>query len=442
MDRYQGIQDKVPPQALDAEGAVLGALMVEYGAYEKINGIIDAQHFYSEANQKIFEHIKTQVAKKQPIDLITVTQSLKDAGHLESIGGPGYLTQLTRNVVSAAHIEAHSRIIAERYYQRESILKATEIIGMSYDGRDVEEIGQQWQQSGTDLESIFTVADAGTPLPIVLKDTMEEMNQDCVRLKEKQTPGIPTGFESLDEASGGWRNGDLCILAARPGVGKTSFALHFAMMAAISGYRVNFFSYEMKKEDLARILLATVSGIYRANIRDGRLDTEDWKKINKAVGELENLTIIFRDASGMNVEQVQAMVRENHKHGKCDFVIIDYLQLISPVKKAMIREQEVAQISRTLKMIAQTRNIPVLALSQLNRTAEGETPKLSHLRESGAIEQDADSVFFLHRPGEKENIIEFSVAKHRRGKLGSFDVKCNDQMTRFKEATVVFDKEF
>ncbi|KJF45363.1 replicative DNA helicase [Draconibacterium sediminis] len=442
MQKVHEIPDKIPPQALDAESAVLGALLLEKDAYEKVSGLIDFNHFYLEAHQEIYKVIKAKAAKKEAIDQVTITKSLKDASMLDSIGGPGYLIQLTKNVVSAAHIQAHSRIIAEMYYKRQSILKATQIIEMSFDGRDVEELGLQWQQSCVQLENIFTVVDSGTPIHQVLKNTIEEMNQDCARLKERQTPGIPSGFEAYDTASGGWRAGDLSILAARPGVGKTSFALHFALMAAIAGNWVNIYSWEMKKEDLARILLAIVSGIYRSDIRDGKLDLGAWKKINKAVGELENLPIIFRDASGMNIEQVQATVRENHRHGRCDFVIVDYLQLISPVKKSVIREQEVAQISRTLKMIAQTRNIPVLALSQLNRTAEGETPKLSHLRESGAIEQDADNVLFLHRPDDDQNVIELKMAKHRRGKLGDIEIRCNDQMTRFKQAEEVFEKEF
>ncbi|WP_340112969.1 replicative DNA helicase [Maribellus mangrovi] len=436
MKISETILDRLPPQAVDAEKAVLGALLLEKDVYEKISSFLDTGHFYLDSHQRIFEFIKKNLIQKQPVDLITVTKSLKDSSLLDSVGGPQYLTSLTQNVASAAHIEAHARIIAEMYYKRESIHKATEIISMSYDGKDVEEISHQWQNSASQVENIFMVADSGTHIRKVLKDTIEEINRDSVALKQKHSPGIPTGFQTFDNASGGWRNGDLNILAARPGVGKTSFALHFALHAAFSGYWVNFYSWEMKKEDLARILIAAVSDIYRSNIRDGRLEDEDWKRINKAVGQLENLPVIFRDASGMNIEQVQSTVRENYRHSHCDFVVIDYLQLISPVKKTAIREQEVAQISRTLKLIAQTRNIPVLALSQLNRTAEGERPKLSHLRESGAIEQDADNVLFLHQSDENQNMIQLTIAKHRRGRQGSLDISCNDQMTRFQEITL------
>ncbi|WP_167616704.1 replicative DNA helicase [Maribellus sediminis] len=432
MERFFGPYEKIPPQALDVEAAVLGALLLENDALETVLSIIDTPCFYLDTHQKIFDTIKV-VASKMPVDLLTVTQELKDLELLDRIGGPGYLVQLTRHVASAANIESHARIIAEMYYKRESIIKASEIITICYQGKDVELISQLWKRSSEGLEDIFTVANSGSLISLVLKDTLGEIEKDCMRLKEKHSPGIPCGFPSLDRSTGGWRNGDLSILAARPGVGKSSFSLHFALRAAYDGRWVNIFSFEMRKEDLMRIKLATVSSVYRSKIRDGQLDDSDWKQINVAAGNLENLPIIYSDAAGMTIEQVYAIVRNNHKHGRCDFVILDYLQLVKPGRKVAIREQEVSEVSRALKIMALTLNIPVLALSQLNRAADGETPKLSQLRESGAIEQDADNILFLHRPEDDVHKIRLTLAKHRRGQLGDIDIYSNSQFTRFSE---------
>ena len=435
IDEINAAYGKLPPQAIEVEEAVLGALMLERDALAAVSGIIDTPSFYKDEHQKIFETIKA-VAKKRPVDLLTVTQELKDTGILDEIGGPGFITQLTRRVASAAHIETHARIIAEKFYQRQTINKATELIQKAFEGEDVEELNNLWRSSGAMLEDVFSVTDTGTPMRAVLNAAIMAIEQDCTKSKENQTPGITTGFVGLDTNTGGWRGGNLIILAARPGVGKTSFALYFALEAAKAGYWVNIFSFEMNKEDLARIMLAAESGVYRSNIRDGYLDGNDWTQLNKTVAQLENLPIIFRDAAGMNVNQVQATIRKNRKNGRCDFAIVDYLQLVKSSQLKAIRELEVSEISRTLKTTALNENIPILALSQLNRAADGETPKLSNLRESGAIEQDADLVIFLHKPEPQQPIIRMTVAKHRRGKLGSMDVYSNGEMTRFSETPI------
>ncbi len=434
------LHGKVPPQAIEVEEAVLGALMLERNAYSTIIGIIDSASFYVEAHQIIFDSIKGLVSKGKPVDLLTVTKELRDKGQLESIGGPAFITQLTRRVASAAHIEAHARIIAEKHYAREMICRASEMIKQAYSDDDPEILGSQWRKNGDELENIFTVTDSGSSIKNVLKSTITEIETDCLSARENKTPGIPTGLPSLNENTGGWRNGNFIILAARPGVGKTSFALHFAIVAAKAGYYVNFFSLEMNKEDLARILLASESGVYRSYIRDGYLKSDDWGKINTAVSQLENLPIIFKDASGMNVNQIQAAIRKNRKNKRCDFVIIDYLQLVKSTLPKAIRELEVSEVSRTLKTTALIENIPILTLSQLNRVADGEKPKLSNLRESGAIEQDADLVCFLQNDELRtKNTIRLTVAKHRRGQLGDFDIYCNAEMTQFSERPI---KEF
>ena len=436
MKRYETDHElgKLPPQAIDVEQAVLGALMLEAEAYESIKGIVQAQSFYKDEHRIIFEIIQSLSSEGKPVDLLIVTQELKDKNLLEEVGGPLYITKLTNHVASAAHSEHHARIIAEKYFQREIIRKSSEILKLAYQDEDVDVLGRVWREYGNSLEDIFTVANTGSLMSAVLKDTVREIEADCTKSNKSETPGIPTGLSSLDNNTGGWRPGNLIILAARPGIGKTSFALFFAVEAARAGYWVNLFSLEMNKEDLARIIISAKTGIYRSNIRDGYLKPEDWLNINSAIAELEKLPIIFRDSSGLNVQQIQSAIRKNRKNGMCDFALVDYLQLVKSSQPKAIRELEVSEISRTLKTTGLNENIPILALSQLNRSAENEVPRLSHLRESGAIEQDADIVCFLHKSKEKPaNYIQFLISKHRRGRLGYVDVFSNDEMTRFSE---------
>ncbi|MCK3686164.1 replicative DNA helicase [Maribellus sp. YY47] len=427
--------EHIPPQAIEVEAAVLGALMLEAEAFTAVESILQPNSFYQDKHKIIFETILRLKADKKPVDLLTVTLAIKESGRLDTLT-PGYITGLTRNVASAANIEHHARIIAEMYVKREMIRKATEIIDQAYSGEDVETISQTWKQAGERLDNIFTIADSGKHISEVLKDTVRDIEADCTATAAGQPPGIITGFKSLDYTTGGWRPGNMIVLAARPGVGKTSFALHFALEAAKAGSWVNIFSLEMNKEDLARILLSSESEVYRSGIRDGELDISDWQKINLAVSRLENLPIIFRDAAGMTVQQIRTAIHQNRKQGCCDFVMVDYLQLVRSQSSKANRELEVSEISRTLKTIALSENIPILALSQLNRDAEGKTPTLANLRESGAIEQDADLVIFLSPDGEA---IRTTIAKHRRGKLGDFNVYHDGQMTRFSESPMNFN---
>jgi len=429
-DNESNLIGKIPPQAIDTEMAVLGALLLESDALGAVSHIIDEASFYRMEHRLIFSTIKGIAAKGKPVDMLIVTRALADGGKLEEVGGPLYITRLTSNVASAAHIEHHARIIAEKYYQRETISKATELINLAYSGEDVDVLSSKWKSSGENLEDVFTIVDTGSHIREVLKTTVHEIERDCQRVKENRTPGIPTGFKQLDGSTGGWKPGNLIILAARPGVGKTSFALHFSMIAARAGYWVNIYSLEMNKEDLTRIVLAKESGVYRSDIRDGYLKQSDWDKLNSAITEIEKLPILFKDAAGMTVEQIRASIHQNRKNGRCDFAMVDYMQLVKSSQNKAIRELEVSEISRTLKTAALAENIPILALSQLNREADNQPARLSHLRESGAIEQDADLVIFL---SSAEGKIRLSVAKHRRGKTGEMDVYPNSDMTQFSD---------
>lgn len=435
---------KVPPQAVEVEEAVLGALMLERDAFFTVTNIIDTRSFYKDEHQSIFEVIKYLASHEKPIDLITVTQELRNREILDKVGGPVYIVQLTSQVASAAHIEYHARIIAQKFIQREFIRISSEIQTMAYDDTtDVEDLISFSGKAIDEVVNNIGTVDTGTLTLTVIAQACKEIEIDCQNAAKGKITGITTGFRTLDDFIGGWKPGTLTIVASRPGIGKTSLALHFAKIAAINKVWVNFFSMEMSKTDLVKILISGQSGVNRSKIRDGKLDVNDWTELNRGLSKLENLPIVWSDRAGMNVNQIKAAIRKNKKAGRCDLVIIDYLQLIAPTDRKVIREQQIAEISRILKEITLNENIPVICLSQLNREAENDEPKPSHLRESGAIEQDADQILFPWRPGYNgqtangqpipENEIKLIIGKNRRGRRGSFKIYANSEMTRFSE---------
>lgn len=435
MKRDDFITGKLPPQAIEVEEAVLGALMLEKDAYTSVAGIIDSQSFYKDEHQKIFKVVKDLAAKDKPVDLLLVVQELKARNQLDEIGGPTFIAQLARRVASSAHIEHHARIIAQAFYQREIIRRSSEMIKHAYEGEDIDVLESLWRSYGDQLSDVCSIGNEGIHIKDVLKNTLAEMEADCVKAREGKLVGITTGFRLLDTLTGGWRPAALTILAARPKVGKSSVALHFAVHAAKAGFWVNFFSLEMRSEDLVRIQIAAETGIYRSSVRDGNITEKDWKTIHeKAVPSIEKMPFIFSDISGLTISELRGIVRKNRKNGRCDLVIVDYLQLVNGSNKEL-REQQIAEITRTLKTTAKNENIPIIALSQLNRIDETDEPRLSNLRESGAIEQDADNVIFLHRPDPEglPDVIRLSVAKQRNGREDKWDIFTNKDRTLFAE---------
>ncbi|MGQ8336865.1 replicative DNA helicase [Sunxiuqinia sp. A32] len=444
MHELNQIYGKLPPQAVDVEEAVLGALMLERDAFELVNGIICEESFYKDEHRIIYHSIKLLTNENSPIDLLMVTQKLKDLGELDAVGGPLYITKLTGRVASASHIEFHARIIAQKFMQRELIRLSTDANSKAYDDTiDVDDLISEIKHKIDQIENLSSI-DTGSLQDKVLIETIKEIENDCALQQKGHSPGISTGFRTLDDFIGGWRSANLIILAARPGIGKTSLALFSAKIAALNSKWVNFFSFEMKKTDLQKAMISGESGVSRTKIRDGYLNNDDWTKINSSIGQIEKLPIIWNDRAGMTVNQVKGIIRKNRKAGRCDLVVIDYLQLIAPTDKKAIREQQVSEISRVLKEISLNENIPVICLSQLNREADDVEPKPSHLRESGAIEQDADVILFPWRPGYNgkkmtsgelipESEIKLIVGKNRRGRRGSFMIYCNDEMTQFSE---------
>ena len=420
---------KIPPQEPDIEEAILGALMLETEAYQKVSSIISSETFYFEKNQIIFRCIKNLSEASTPVDMITVNRELKVAGKLETIGGPMYLIQLTNRVASAAHIEHHARIIQQKFIQRELIRIGSETTTESFqDGADIEDIINNLKQKINELENYSIGSSSGQFQSEVLNETIIEIENDCKENEAGRQPGITTGLFDLNQATGGWRRTNLIILAARPGIGKTSLALHFAKMAAQSGKWVNFYGLEMKSTDLARIQISGQSGVNRTSIRDGKMTDRDWGLLNESLPKLSKLPIIWNDNSGITATHIKNITAKNCKIGKCDLVIIDYLQLMTPSDKKQNREQQIGEISRTLKKLALSENIPIIALSQLNREAEGVKPQISHLRESGSLEQDADVIIL---PWIEDNKYMLTIGKNRRGRVGSIEIHANDEMTCF-----------
>lgn len=430
---------KLPPQAVEVEEVVLGSVMIERDAIYRVLDIIDTSSFYKEEHQKIFEVIKKLNTSKKPIDLLTVTQELKDRNQLEEIGGLAYITQLTRRVASAAHIEFHSKIIAQKFIQRELIRVSSEIQTESYDDmQDVEELLTNARTKISDIDNLILGSSSGQTSKVVAAEAIQELEKDCILQKSGKAPGISTGFYRLDESTGGWRKTNLIVLAARPSVGKSSLALHFALTAAMNGVWVNFYGLEMKNHDYFRILLSGMTGISRTDIRDGKLDNEAWLKINEATGILQDLPIIWCDNPNVTANHIRNQTIRNKKAGRCGLVIIDYLQLLKPTDRKAIREQQIAEMSRTLKQTTLEIESPIICLSQLNREVDkraGKEPTLSDLRESGAIEQDADVVLFLY----ENDGIKLTIGKNRRGKKGHVDFWANEEKTVFSDSQPMDD---
>ncbi len=438
---------KVPPQALDMEEAVLGALMLEKEAVITIVDILRPESFYKEAHQKIFEAIRDISAREVPVDIFTVTEELRAKNELENVGGPVYLSQLTTRVVSAAHVEYHARIVAQKYIQRELIRVSTEIQTRSFD--DTYDI--------TDLldfseDAIFQIAEGNikreiAPINEVIKQAITEIENAGKR--EDALVGIPSGFTKLDRLTSGWQKAELTIVAARPSMGKTAFALTMARNMAIDhGKKVAIFSCEMSSIQLVNRLIIAETDIAGDKIKNGRLTEEEWKQLDSRIKKLVQAPVFIDDTPAITITELRAKCRRLMAQHKLDLVIIDYLQLMTGPANSGSREQEVSNISRSLKSIAKELNVPVIALSQLNRSAELrgglKKPQLSDLRESGAIEQDADMVVFIHRQDKfgitafedgtsTKGIAEIILAKNRNGPVDEIRVRFREEKAMFME---------
>lgn len=452
MDLGSMVYGKVPPQAKDLEEAVLGAIMLEKSAFDTVIEILKPECFYVEAHQRIFAAMQGLANKSQPIDILTVAEELRFREELEMIGGAYYVTKLTNAVVSAANIEAHARIILQKFIQRELIRISGEIIGDAYeDSADVFDLlddaeSKLYQITSNHLKKDFDSIDS------VLVKTIQRIED--LRHKNEDVTGVPSGFSHLDRVTYGWQNTDLIILAARPAVGKTAFALNLARNAAMHPTKptpVAVFSLEMSAGQLVQRILSAESEIWLEKIARGKLEEHEMKQLYaRGIQRLAQAPLFIDDTPALNIFELRAKCRRLKNKHNIGMVIIDYLQLMSGSSDRQTnREQEISNISRNLKGLAKELSIPIIALSQLSRAVEqrgakegSRVPQLSDLRESGAIEQDADMVMFLYRPeyyemnqnAEGENVkglTEVKIAKHRNGSLDTIKLKALLHIQKF-----------
>ena len=440
---------KIQPQDKEIEDAVLGALMLERDAYAIVCDLLRPESFYDPGNQKIYAAINKLGVMQQPIDMLTVTQQLRADGALDDVGGPVRISELTSNVASAAHIEYHARIVAQKFLARRLISFCSEIEKKSFDeSYDIDDLlqeaeGKLFEISQGNLKKDFTQIDP------VINSAMEQI--EAAGKRESGLSGLQTGFHDLDKLTSGWQNSDLIIIAARPAMGKTAFVLSMAKNMAVDyNTPVAIFSLEMSNLQLVNRLISNVCEIEGEKIKSGRLSRQEWEQLNSRVRSLFSAPLYVDDSPSLSILELRTKARRLVKEHGVKIIIIDYLQLMNATgMKFGSREQEVSMISRSLKQLAKELNIPVIALSQLSRKVEerndgNKRPQLSDLRESGAIEQDADIVCFIHRPEyytrsttDAENrdirgMAEFIVAKHRSGSVDDIEMTFVARFARFQ----------
>ncbi len=438
---------KLPPQAVDLEEAVLGALMLDKDALTSTIDKLKPKVFYKEAHERIFAAIQKLFSRSEPIDILTVTQELRKSGELEIVGGAYYISQLTNRVASAANIEYHARIIQQKYIQRELIKMSTDTIRDSY-----EETSDVFELLDRAEKNLFEVVDGNIRtsyegIATAMGKAIKEI--EAARMLKTGITGVPSGFITLDKVTSGWQKADLVVIAGRPAMGKTAFVLSMARNAAVeAGKPVAIFSLEMSNIQLVNRLISSESELPSEKLKKGQLEEYEFQQLNTKITRLSESQIYIDDSPALNIFELRAKARKLvHQHG-VELIVIDYLQLMQAASEPGKgnREQEVSAISRALKSIAKELKIPIIALSQLNRSVEvrGGTkrPQLSDLRESGAIEQDADMVIFLHRPeyygmyeDEKGNpthgLCEVIIAKHRNGPVTSVNVRFIETLAKF-----------
>ena len=450
-------EGKLPPQAVDIEEAVLGAVMLEKDAIYEVIEILKPDCFYKEAHAKIYQAVVDLSIREEPIDLLTVTQELRRKNILEEVGGPFYITQLTTRVMSSVHAEYHARIIYQKYIQRELIRISTGIQERAFDETvDVEDLLNSSEQAIFEISQGSIRKDIQS-INLLLKEAIENIQASK---REDSLSGIPSGYTKLDRITAGWQPTDLIVIAARPSMGKTAFVLSMARnMAVDHGCSVALFSLEMSSQQLVKRMIVSETELNSDKIRTGRLDPDEWEQLDEKIGKLSEAPVFIDDTPGLSVSEFRAKCRRLVQKG-VRIAIIDYLQLMTWTSDTKgNREQEVSNISRSLKAIAKQLNIPIIALSQLNRGVENRTglqnkrPQLADLRESGAIEQDAEIVAFIHRPeyygftedeqgNSLEGVAEIIIAKHRNGATDDLRLTFKKQFAKFVEPEHLISQSF
>jgi replicative DNA helicase len=440
----------MPPQAVEVEQAVLGAMLIDGRAVGRAIELLEEEAFYHGPNGRIFAAMLALYERNEAIDQLTVSEELKRRNQLDAVGGVVYLAELAGGVASAANIEHHAKIVVERGLSRGLIEASAEISGRAFEGRsDVHEM-IDWAEQRIFSLSEKRLSQGFEPIESVLHETFEHIER--AHNRTSAVSGVDTGYSDLNDMTSGFQAGDLVILAARPSVGKTALSLSFACRAAVEhGVGVAVFSLEMSKQQVAQRLLCIETRVDLHKLRTGRLSEEDWLHLTRNVGRLAQAPIYVDDTPGITVLEARAKARRLQREHGVGLVVIDYLQLMGSHDNVQSREQEVSRISRGLKALAKELDVPVLALSQLSRSPEARTdrrPQLSDLRESGSIEQDADVVMFIYRPdlyGMKspdgaslEGVAEIILGKQRNGPTGSVHLMWNAESASFENLAPEF----
>ena len=438
------MKDRMPPQNIEAEQSVLGAILIKKEALAEVQEILQPDDFYREAHRIVYHAIEDLFVNNEAVDIVTLTEQLRKKNQLDKVGGIAFVTALANSVPTAANVVHHAKIVREKAELRNLIDAATEIASNAYEGADeVEEIMDAAEKR------ILSVA-AGRrngdfePLKSIIMRAIGRISA-LYDSKEGLT-GLPTGFKDLDNLTSGLQASDLVLVAARPSMGKTAFTLNIAANASLKGYSVAFFSLEMSKEQLVQRLLCSEGGIDAQRLRTGQLVVEEWGDLISTADRISRAKLYIDDTPGITVMDLRSKSRRLKAEHGLDLIIIDYLQLMQgrggSVRMSDNRQQEISDISRSLKALARELNVPVVALSQLSRGVESrqvKKPMLSDLRESGSLEQDADIVMFLYREDyydqdtDNKNITEVIIAKHRNGPVDTVSLVFQKEYTRFRD---------
>ena len=441
------------PQAVDIEQVVLGALMIDRDAFSIVSETLRPETFYEPRHQKIYNAIQTLSMDENPVDIMTVVEELKKEGTIDDVGGPAYIVELSSHVASSAHIEYHAKILAQKFLARQLISYASVIETKAFDTTvDVDELMQEAEGSLFELSQHNMKKDYVQVDPVITRaiDILQKAAENAGGLT-----GVPTGYEELDRKTSGWQSSDLVIIAGRPAMGKTSFALSLAKNIAVDYHiPIAFFSLEMNNVQLVNRLISNVCEIPGNKMLNGQLSPDEWERLDKNIRQLQGSPMYIDDTPGLSIFELRTKARRLVREKGVKIIMIDYLQLMNANGMRFgSRQEEVSKISQSLKGLAKELDIPILALSQLNRSVEnrdssggidGKRPQLSDLRESGAIEQDADMVLFVHRPeyyhilqddkgNDLRGMAQIIIAKHRKGATGDILLTFRGEFTRFQD---------
>lgn len=431
--------NKIPPQNIDAEQSVLGAMLLDKEAIYKVMEIIKPEDFYRDSHRVIYQAILNLNEKNQPVDMITVSEELRQNGTLEQAGGVSYVATLASLVPTAANVEFYARIVEEKSLLRTLIQLSNRVTAMGYEGSsDVQELLDQVEQSLAELANRRQSSDFSS-MGDILIEAFKQIEQ--IHKNKGKLTGITTGFIDLDRMTTGFQKSDLLILAARPSMGKTALGLMFALNAALKDKEPTaIFSLEMSKDQLVKRMLCSEAMVDQQKLRSGQLEPEDWQRLTEVAGYLAEAPIYIDDTPSISISEMRAKCRRLQAEKGLGLVVIDYLQLMQGNRRSESRQQEIAEISRSLKALAKELNVSVVALSQLSRAVEqrqDKRPIMSDLRESGSIEQDADVIMFIYREDyynpetENQNIAELIIAKQRNGPVGTVKLAFLKEFTKF-----------